>query len=314
MKLARKVTHPNVTRTFDLGSHDGTRFLTMELIVGDSLAQRVRGGRLGLPEVLRIAHEIARGLAVAHAAMVIHRDLKPENIMRTPDRIVITDFGIARLADSPGGTTRTGSAIGTPTYMAPEQLQGGEIDGRTDIYALGVMLFQLLTAELPFTGDTVYALAAARLTQPPPDPRTRDATIPEAVAKLVLDAGSACCGPSHPICCPAQNYCCQAEFPICGGGAASIVANERESGDDAGLLADLLEGLECLVQVLPLVRRHVAFAQHLLLRRDAARPSALADLRVSEPELASTGRVRLFFNVLKLGRSRFESASSSSER
>ena len=216
VKLARRVTHPNVARTFDLGAHDGLRFLTMELIVGEPLSSRIRAGRLPLADALRVVAEIARGLAAAHAVGVVHRDLKPENVMiaavdggegsrrsLTPpsavprlivgERVVLTDFGIARLAEghAVGSQTAAGTmgfAIGTPAYMAPEQLEARELDGRADVYALGIVLYELLTGVLPFSGDTVYALAAARLREDAPDPRARDATIPDPIAVLVIDA------------------------------------------------------------------------------------------------------------------------------
>ena len=193
VKLARRVTHPNVARTFDLGSYDGVRFLTMELISGEPLSRRVGNGkRLALGEALRIAGEVARGLAAAHTAGVVHRDLKPDNIMLGEvERVVITDFGIARLAEGAiaGNATRTmGSAIGTPAYMAPEQVEGRELDGRADIFALGIVLYEMLTGELPFVGETVYALAAARLAGTFPDPRTKVPDLPEGVATLLYAA------------------------------------------------------------------------------------------------------------------------------
>ena len=215
VKLARRVTHPNVARTYDLGHFEGIRYLTMELITGVALSKRIHGRRVPLADVLRIGAEIARGLAAAHAAGVVHRDLKPDNVMiaeasvghRTPqgasllppsegnrftgERIVLTDFGIARLTEgAPRDVSMQtiGLAIGTPAYMAPEQLEGRELDGRADIYAFGVLLFEILTGELPFKGDTVYALAAARLSGPVPDPRTIDPTVPEPIARLVKDA------------------------------------------------------------------------------------------------------------------------------
>lgn len=193
VKLARRVTHPNVARTFDLGSSDGVRFLTMELIDGEPLSRRVGNGkRLPLGEALRIAGEVARGLAAAHTAGVVHRDLKPDNVMLGSDeRVVITDFGIARLAEGAvaGSATRTlGSAIGTPAYMAPEQVEGRELDGRADIFALGIVLYEMLTGELPFLGETVYALAAARLAGVVPDPRAKVEDLPEGVVFLLRDA------------------------------------------------------------------------------------------------------------------------------
>ncbi|MGZ5967434.1 MAG: protein kinase domain-containing protein [Polyangiales bacterium] len=196
VKLARRVTHPSVARTFDLGSYQGTRYLTMELIPGESVAKRwPLGRRAPLPEVLRIAADVARGLLAAHAAGVVHRDLKPDNLMLAKaqpgdpagERVVITDFGIARQAAAETESSATVGIVGTPAYMAPEQLEGRELDGRTDVYALGIVLYELLTGSAPFVGDTVYALAAARLGNASPDPRHKDGTIPEAVAKLVVE-------------------------------------------------------------------------------------------------------------------------------
>lgn len=192
VKLARRVTHPNVARTFDLG-FDRVRFLTMELVAGEPTSALVRdGARPALPEALRIAEAVSRGLSAAHAAGVVHRDLKPDNVMRAPGatgRIVITDFGIARLAtrsEAEDALRRTGDQIvGTPAYMAPEQLTAQALDGRTDVYALGTMCFELLTGALPFARSTALASAAARLSEEPPDVRTLAPDVPESIAVLV---------------------------------------------------------------------------------------------------------------------------------
>ncbi|MBL8721418.1 MAG: protein kinase [Myxococcales bacterium] len=189
VKLARRVTHPNVARTFDLGVDGEVRFLTMELLQGTPLSRRTRAG--GLPDVLRIGAEIARGLVAAHAAGVLHRDLKPDNVMvEASGRVAITDFGIARGLDPDSSrmTQTVGQTLGTPAYMAPEQVEGRPLDGRADVYALGVVLYELITGELPFTGDSVFAMAAARLTQPVPDPREKRPDLPLAVAELVRAA------------------------------------------------------------------------------------------------------------------------------
>jgi serine/threonine-protein kinase len=184
VKLARRVTHRNVARTFDLGSHEGLRFLTMEFIAGESLGAHARKG-LHLPEVLRIAAEIARGLCAAHVVGVVHRDLKPDNVMLSDDRVVLTDFGIARVADGSADVMRTGMIVGTPAYMAPEQLENQAIDGRTDVYALGTMLFELLARRLPFTGESAMSLAAQRITGDAPDLRSVNASMPDGIATLV---------------------------------------------------------------------------------------------------------------------------------
>lgn len=185
VKLARRVTHPNVARTYDLGEHEGVRFLTMERIDGHSLRD---AKDLSLPEILRVAWEITQGLAAAHAVGVVHRDLKPDNIMLTGERVVLTDFGIARSED-PGGSLRTsGSVVGTPAYIAPEQLEGAAVDGRTDVYALGAMLYELVVGQLPFVGETAAAVAIARLTRAPAPIHAVKSGVPDGVAQLVMSA------------------------------------------------------------------------------------------------------------------------------
>lgn len=189
VKLARKVTHPNVARTFDIGEHGGERFLTMELVDGESLGERLhRDTRLPLETAIEIAAAVCHGLFAAHSAGVVHRDLKPDNILLGRDgRTVITDFGIARAVLERVGPIRTsGLAIGTPEYMAPEQVEArGDVDHRADLYALGVMLYEMLIGERPWTGDSPFGVAAARLINPPPDPRAK-AEIPDALARVVL--------------------------------------------------------------------------------------------------------------------------------
>jgi serine/threonine-protein kinase len=189
VKLARRVTHKNVARTFDIGEHGGDRFLTMELIDGDMLgAHLARSGRLSLREVVSIARDVCAGLAAAHAAGVLHRDLKPENVIVARDgRAVITDFGIAR-AVAAGDLGRTaGGIIGTPAYMAPEQVEGGaDLDVRADLYALGTMLFELLTGKMAWPGDSAIAIAAARLLRPPPDVRSHLPELSADAAELVM--------------------------------------------------------------------------------------------------------------------------------
>ncbi len=184
VKLARRVTHPNVARTYDLGEHQGHRYLTMELIEGKSLRDAAQGG-LALPETLRIVTEVARGLSVAHAAGVVHCDLKPDNVLLAETRVVITDFGIARSAGLSDALKTSGGIVGTPAYMAPEQVEGREVDGRADVFALAVMLYELVTGELPFAGESPFAIAAARLVRDAPDLRQRAPTVPEGIARLV---------------------------------------------------------------------------------------------------------------------------------
>jgi serine/threonine-protein kinase len=189
VKLARRVTHPGVARTFDITEHEGQAFLTMEFVDGESLAQVIaRDGALSVPRALEISLALCDGLAAAHASGVIHRDLKPGNVLVAKDgRIVVTDFGIARsYTDERTGETQA-EFVGTPAYMAPEQVEGAsDIDPRADLYALGALLFELLTGRTAWTGKTAPLIAVARLMAPPPDPRDHRASLSPDLARLVM--------------------------------------------------------------------------------------------------------------------------------
>jgi serine/threonine-protein kinase len=190
VKLARRVTHRNVARVFDIGEHEGEKFLTMELVEGEPLsAVLAREGALPVPRAAEIAAAIAEGLCSAHAAGVVHRDLKPDNVLMARDgRVVITDFGIARgLLEIAGASSTMGALLGTPAYMAPEQVEGrADIDARADVYAFGALLHELFTGARAWPGDAPFVVAAARLTTPPPDPRVRRPGLPAACAELTL--------------------------------------------------------------------------------------------------------------------------------
>ncbi|MBX3250351.1 MAG: protein kinase [Myxococcales bacterium] len=185
VKLGRRVTHRNVARTHDVGDHDGALFLTMELVEGQTLEDLVeaRGGKLTIEEATPIVRQVLEGLAAAHDAGIVHRDLKPANVLVGADgRVALTDFGIARAAAEPG-LTRAQQLLGTPIYMAPEQVLGRAVDHRADLYAFGVMLFELCTGRWPFTGETAIELALARCSRDPEDPRA--AGIPDPMAEVV---------------------------------------------------------------------------------------------------------------------------------
>jgi len=185
--LARKVTHPNVCRIFDVSHHHpegdgspGVIFLTMELLVGETLAERLRrAGPLHADEALPIARQVADALYAAHQAGVVHRDLKPGNVMlvagRGSLRAVVTDFGLARLEsgseDHQGLALTAAGVVGTPAYLAPEQVEGKEITPAVDIYAFGIVLYEMLTGTVPFIGDTALSTAVKRLQQAAPSPR-----------------------------------------------------------------------------------------------------------------------------------------------
>ncbi|HYO65333.1 MAG TPA: protein kinase [Archangium sp.] len=186
VRLARRIAHPHVARMHDLGEHAGQNYLTMEYVEGQDLRSLIaREGPLAPMRAVRIALAVCEGLAAAHAAGVVHRDLKPANVLvEKGGRVVLTDFGIARALVDEAARSTQGTA-GTPMYMAPEQLTGGEVDTRADLYAVGLMLYEMLTAAPPFSGDSPMAVAFARLRQPPPDPRAKTA-VPDALAGRVL--------------------------------------------------------------------------------------------------------------------------------
>ncbi len=180
--LARKVTHPNVCRIFDIGRHEeedveAVFFLTMELLEGETLGERLRRGRLETVEALPLVEQMCAGLDAAHSVGIVHRDFKPANVFLVPGedgpRAVITDFGLARPGgDSDAGVTQTGEVIGTPAYMAPEQLEGGALGPETDIYSLGLVMYEMLTGSRAFDGDTAFQVAVKRLQETPTSPST----------------------------------------------------------------------------------------------------------------------------------------------
>lgn len=180
-RAAGAISHPGIVGVFDLGIRDdGNAFIVMDYLEGESLAARLhRKGRLSGDEALAITRQILSALSAAHAKGIVHRDLKPDNIFLVEDadvaggeRIKLLDFGIAKLQSDTGPsviTTRAGAIMGTPVYMSPEQCRGaGECDQRTDLYAVGVMLFELLTGRPPFSGTAVGDLMAAHLRDAPP--------------------------------------------------------------------------------------------------------------------------------------------------
>ena len=187
--LARQITHRNVIRIFDLGVADGMRFISMEYVEGRTLSSMLKEkGKLHPAQAVGIVRQICEGLVVAHKEGVIHRDLKPANVMiEAEGRVVIMDFGIARALDR-STLTSTGSIIGTPVYMSPEQAQGGTLDARSDLYTLGIIFYELLTGELPFKADNVMTTLLMRCQQDPVPPNQVDPSVPPALNKIILKA------------------------------------------------------------------------------------------------------------------------------
>ncbi|MER5889753.1 protein kinase, partial [Streptomyces sp. NPDC001941] len=182
------LSHPHVVAVHDIGEHevpdaDPLPYLVMEYVEGESLRERLVRGPLRLDEALRIADQVLAGLSASHAKGVVHRDVKPANVMLTRDgSCKVMDFGIARAAEAAGThLTRTGLVIGTVPYMAPEQATGGAVDARTDLYSMGVVLFELLSGRLPFADDSVPTLLYKHVHEPPPTLAAAGAPHPAAV-------------------------------------------------------------------------------------------------------------------------------------
>jgi eukaryotic-like serine/threonine-protein kinase len=191
------LSHPNIVTVIDRGEHEERQFIVFEYVEGENLKRLIeRRGPSPVPAALELAIQIARGLAFAHQQGLVHRDVKPQNVLLNGDgRAKVTDFGIARSLDVQRGMTQTGTVLGTSDYIAPEQAQGQRVDEHTDVYSLGVVLYELLTSEVPFPGENFVAVAMRHINEEPPpvlakrpdvSPRV-DAAVRRAMAKRAED-------------------------------------------------------------------------------------------------------------------------------
>ena len=188
-ETAGKLNHPNIVTVFDAGDEHDLAYIAMEFLPGGDLTPFTKkDSLLPLTEAFDILIDVCQGLAYAHEHNVVHRDIKPANIMYNRDnkKVVITDFGIARVTDS--SKTKTGTVLGTPSYMSPEQFQGKKSDGRADIFALGVMAFQLTTGKLPFGGDSLAGLMYSITSEPYPNPLTLCPKLPDLFNEVLHNA------------------------------------------------------------------------------------------------------------------------------
>jgi TolB-like protein/predicted Ser/Thr protein kinase len=184
-QAAAALNHPNIGTVHEIDEAEGRVFIAMELVEGDDLKTRLASGPIALDEALAIGADIADGLAAAHAKGIVHRDIKPANIMLTEHgRAKIMDFGLARLAGTTD-LTRTGTTLGTVAYMSPEQARGDEVDHRTDLWSLGVVLYEMLTATRPFTGSRDQAVIRSILED---DPRSLTPGIPRELGRILARA------------------------------------------------------------------------------------------------------------------------------
>jgi len=187
--LASKISHKNILRIHDLGDVNGMKFISMAYIEGEDLHHLLkRKGPLPLEQVLNIARQLCQALEAAHAEGVVHRDLKPQNILLDEaGHAYVSDFGLAKSLESDAATmTQTGVILGTPQYMSPEQVEGTAVDHRSDIYALGLILYELVTGESPFSGETAMQIMYRRLKQKPRDPREINTELPAYLGRIIL--------------------------------------------------------------------------------------------------------------------------------
>jgi serine/threonine-protein kinase len=186
-RAVAQLSHPNVVTVIDRGQSDGRQFIVFEYVEGESLKQLVgRRGPLPVREAVGLAVQVADGLAFAHAHGIVHRDVKPQNVLVDGEgRAMVTDFGIARSLDAERGVTLAGTVLGTSSYFSPEQASGSEVTTATDVYSLGVVLFELLTGDVPFAGDNPVALAMQHLNDAPPSLRERRPDVPLRLAAAI---------------------------------------------------------------------------------------------------------------------------------
>ena len=188
---AARLAHPNIVNIYDVGEEEGSHFIVMEYVPGDTLKSRIqKEGKLPVAEALQITKEIASALEQAHRNNLVHCDIKPHNILMMPDgHIKVADFGIARAVTS-ATMTYSGTVVGSVHYFSPEQAKGSAITPKSDIYSLGVVLYEMLTGALPFTGETTVSIALKHLQEEPPTIRQADPDIPPVVESVVLQAMS----------------------------------------------------------------------------------------------------------------------------
>jgi serine/threonine protein kinase len=189
-QAAAGLRHPNIVVIHDVGHQEGVYYIVMEYLEGQTLRELVeREGPLPQERAIRITEQIASALDYAHQRGFVHRDVKPANIFVSEgDRVTLTDFGIAKAASETQHLTRTGMLVGTPEYMSPEQAEGGRIDHRTDLYALGIVLFQMLVGRVPFRGTTPHAVLHAIIYEPPPPPRELNPNLAPATEDVIMRA------------------------------------------------------------------------------------------------------------------------------
>jgi serine/threonine protein kinase len=188
-QVSAQLKHPNIVTIYDIGDSDGMSYLAMEFIDGTGLEKMILSGRLPIERAASLGAQVADALDFAHRHSVVHRDIKPANIMvEAGDRVKVTDFGIAKVTDSGEHLTMTGSLLGTPSYMSPEQARGGAIDGRSDLFSLGCVVYEMLAGKKAFRGESITALIFKIITEEPPNIREQHPDIPDEMVRIITRA------------------------------------------------------------------------------------------------------------------------------
>ncbi|HRQ22941.1 MAG TPA: serine/threonine-protein kinase, partial [Anaerolineales bacterium] len=188
-KIIAQLEHPSIVPVYDVGDENNQPYFVMRYMGGGSLSERIKEKVYSIEEAVKILDQIAPGMDEAHTRGIVHRDLKPANILFTSGGMpLISDFGIAKFTQGEGGNVTGSSIIGTPAYMAPEQASGDPVDGRTDIYALGVILYEMLTGKQPYQADTPMAMAIKHITDPVPRILEANPNLPVWMEKVIATA------------------------------------------------------------------------------------------------------------------------------
>lgn len=189
-EILARLKHPNIVPLLDSGNVEGHAYMALQLVEGGTLALRMKThGVLPLPEIKKIIAQVGGALAYAHRQNLVHRDVKPSNVLLDGQgRFLLSDFGITKLYESTGQLTKTGHALGTPAYMSPEQVSGQTLDQRSDIYALGIMLYEMATGQVPYEGDTPFVIAIKHVNAPLPPPQSLNPAIPMSLVAVIEQA------------------------------------------------------------------------------------------------------------------------------